>query len=85
MVQVKTNSGFVIEFDEARADNMEFLDALTDADENIANAGRAIALLLGKEGRAALYDHVRAEDGRVPINAVASEFLEILEKAELKN
>lgn len=85
MVEVKTNSGFVIEFDEARADNMEFLDALTDADENIANAGRAISLLLGKEGRAALYDHVRTEDGRVPINAVASEFLEILEKAELKN
>ena len=37
--------------------------------------------------KAALYDHVRAEDGRVPIEAAAKELAEIFVSAgkELKN
>lgn len=69
------SNGFAYEFDETVADDMEFLDVLAAvmADES-SNQERLIAasklgdMLLGKEQKKALYDHIKAEHGgRVPV------------------
>lgn len=68
------SNGFAYEFDETAADDMEFLDtlAVVMADES-SNQARLIAasklgdMLLGKEQKQRLYDHIRREHGRVPV------------------
>lgn len=74
----KTTSGFAYEIDENVLDNMELVDALAEAqDDNPITISRACVLLLGKETRAKLYDHLRTPDGRVPIEGVSNAIIEI--------
>lgn len=79
---MKTTSGFEIEIPQERFDNAELLDALSDlnAGDSIA-VSRVLSLLLGKEDKKRLYDHCRAEDGRVPVGALATEIEEIFNSA----
>lgn len=79
MKTIKTNSGFEIELDENTLNNMELLDALTDLnDGDGSQLSRIIPMILGKDGRKKLYDHLRLPDGRVPADAVDSELGEIM-------
>lgn len=81
-MKVKTTTGFECEIDTAAMNDMEVLDLVVRIDEGDALAySPFLTKLLGKENKARLYDHVRAEDGRVPIEAVATEVGEILELA----
>ena len=76
-----TKTGFAYELDEAAADDMRLVDALavcmseeSDSFETISAASRAAELLLGKEQKRALYDHVgKSHGGRVPAEALFSE------------
>lgn len=78
MTKVKTASGFVCEIEESALDDMQMLDDLVAIDAgNITAFPRVITRLLGQEGRERLYDHLRAEDGRVPIEAFGAELGEI--------
>ncbi len=79
---MKTTSGFEINIDQSRFDNAELLDALSDlnAGDSLA-VSRVLSLLLGKEEKKRLYDHCRAEDGRVPVSALATEIEEIFNQA----
>ena len=69
-----TSTGFVYEYDEARLDDMRFVDVLAvvvDPEapqfDKIAGASRLIEMLLGREMKAALYEHSgKAHEGRVP-------------------
>lgn len=78
MTKVKTSSGFEIELSEDTMNNMELLDALADlsAGDGIQLC-RIIPMVLGKEGKKRLYDHLRLPDGRVPADAVDREIGEI--------
>lgn len=79
MIEGKTKSGFVYSIDENNVDQ-EFLDALSEADEgNPLKVSKALRLLLGEEQRKRLYDHLRNEKGKVPVQAVSEAFLDILE------
>lgn len=74
----ETASGFVYQIDENVLDNMELVDALAEAqNDNPITISRACELLLGKETRAKLYDHLRTPDGRVPIAGVSNTIIEI--------
>ncbi|MCD7838129.1 MAG: hypothetical protein LUG65_04380 [Clostridiales bacterium] len=77
-----TKSGFSFSVDEvaAAADNMELLDALAEmeSDNDPLAVSRVCRLLLGRDTRKALYDHLRTEDGRVPVAQVVAELLEIM-------
>lgn len=80
---MKTATGFEYEVNQKALNNMELLDAFADlqASENdITAMVRIINLLLGKEAKARLYDHVREEDGRVPVEKVSQELAEIFSK-----
>lgn len=77
MLEIKTSSGFEIEINEQVLDNMELVDALSELEENEFAISKVTFLVLGKEGKKRLYDHLRREDGTVPVQKVADEIGEI--------
>lgn len=89
MVKGTTKSGFSFEIDPSKVDDMEFLERLGAADNDITKMPGIIAEVLGAEQRAKLYDHMRNDSGNVPIGATITEFQEILtianESEEAKN
>lgn len=87
MLKGKTKTGFVFEIDEKRLDNMELLDAIAEMEnDNIIALSNVSQLLLGKEQRKALYDHIRDEDGTVPSKSFSDELVNIFESVkEIKN
>ena len=77
-MNVTLKDGFVLEVADDAADNMELVDALADTqDEDPLAMSRVCLLVLGKTQRKALYDHLRCEDGRVPVAAVNDVLTEI--------
>lgn len=77
MIKGKTSSGFEYAIDPAALDNMELVDAIAEADENYLAVSKVIRLLLGDDQRKKLYDHLRTEQGTVPVAAVKDALLEI--------
>lgn len=76
----KTASGFAFSLPADAADNMELLDALAEAmDEKPLAISRVCRIFLGEDTRAALYEHLRAPDGRVPAAAAMQELTEIFQ------
>lgn len=74
----KLKSGFTFEVDDKALDNMELIDAMAEAeDDNPQRFSKAVLLLLGKDQRNKLYNHLRTDDGRVPIESVSNAFVEI--------
>lgn len=77
MIKSKTSSGFEFQLEEHILDNMELLDTIVEADENPALIPKIVNMVLGKEDKKRLYNHLRTEKGNVPIMAVAAEVAEI--------
>ncbi len=79
MKQIVLNNGFAVEVDENVIDNMELVDALAEMkdDDDPLGISKVTKLLLGKKQRKALYDAVRTEDGRVPLNEISHAIEEI--------
>lgn len=81
-----TKTGFPYELDEAAADDMRLVDALSvcmseesDSFETISAASRAAELLLGKAQKKALYDHIgKGHGGRVPSVELMNELEDIM-------
>lgn len=79
-MQITTKSGFVCDVDPDVINNMELIDALAELQGGNKLAYPTVCLLvLGKETRAKLYDHLRNEAGRVPMQDVDRELTEIME------
>lgn len=81
-MKITLDDGFSIDVDEARLDNMELVEAISDLteEENPLALARVARHLLGREGKTQLYAHFRTEDGRVPTAAVSGAVGEILQK-----
>lgn len=77
MISGKTKSGFEYSIDSNVMDNMELLDAVAEIDSNPLALSKVLKMVLGDEQRKALYDHLRQEDGRVPVKAVSEEITDI--------
>ena len=82
-----TKTGFEYEIDDERLDNMELIDALAAADNgNPLAISQVCLLLLGEKCRKDLYNHLRTEEGNVPIEAVSNALLDIINNSkETKN
>lgn len=78
----KTKSGFVYCIPEKRIRNMELLDALTELETNGAALHEVLKLLLDDDAKRKLYDHVRDEDGTVPVEAVMMEIYDMLQNGK---
>lgn len=80
MLKGKTPSGFVFLISESRMENMEMLDALAALDRGDGTQlSNVLRLLFTPEQKASLYDHVRLEDGTVPISRITEEISAIFE------
>ena len=75
---MKTKSGYTCEVDPEVLNDMELVDAIADLEGNPLAISKICRKLLHKEDIARLYDHVRTESGRVPMEAVTDEITEIL-------
>lgn len=75
----ETKTGFKFEVDTELLDDAEFLEMWKDAQEDGLKAFDVIEVLLGKEQKKRLYDHVRNDKGRVPVDLVTDELGDIIE------
>lgn len=82
-MKIKTKSGFVCDVDERMAADWDFVDALVDCESpdptlRVIATRNCIKMLLGKEGAAALAEHVKDEHGVKNIATMLFEFKEIM-------
>ena len=78
-----TSSGFVFELPDDVMNDMELFEDLRDMDRGDATAMVSVVQRLMGDQKKALYDHLRTESGRVPIDKVTNEILEIF--SQIKN
>ena len=82
----KTSTGFEFDIEDERLDDMELVDIMAEIDENPLLMPKLCKMLLGEEQKKRLYDHLRSEDGRVPIEATTNAIQEIFTSpGDLKN
>lgn len=86
MIKGKTKSGFEYEIPKDNLNNYELVEALGGLEENPLLIAKTVDLLLGKELKEKLKDHLRAENGTVPTDKLSEEIMEIFnEQNETKN
>jgi hypothetical protein len=90
MVEGKTKTGFKYSVDEDVLDDAELLEQLVSIQEDGLGLFKVMEKMLGKEQKAALYEHCRNKKGKVSIESVGNElndiFTDLSEKsAEVKN
>lgn len=86
MKEIKIECGFACELQENVLDNMELLERLVEVEEgHPAALIPALDMILGQEQRNALYDHLRTEDGRVPVKDTTRALAQIIKAAGAKN
>ena len=83
MIEGVTKSGFKFAYDEKLMDDFEIVDAIADIISEepsrlLSGLSTFVGKILGGVGKKELYDHIRTEDGRVPVAAVEAEVMEIL-------
>jgi len=79
MIKGTTESGFKFQIDPEDVNDIEFLERLGIAfNDDITKVPGILTEILGADQRKRLYDHLRNERGKVPIDAVMDEFGEIL-------
>lgn len=75
---MKTKSGFEFEINESALDDFELFDLLAQADDGNGMAiPKVLRKMFDKETVKRLYDHLRAEKGNVPLQAINDEILDI--------
>lgn len=79
----KTTSGFEYEIDGESLDDYELLEDLCELDNgNTAKITSVLNRLLGKEQKEHLKEHLRTENGRVPMSKMMIEIEEIFKNAK---
>ena len=81
-----TSTGFAFKFDERNADDMRMVELIALGDDETASefqklaaSSKVLEMLLGKEQKAALYDHIgKSNDGRVPLADLLKAMAEIM-------
>ena len=81
-----TSTGFAYEFDEQNADDMRMIELIAISDDDgatefqkLSASTKILEMLLGKEQKAALYEHIgQAHNGRVPIADLMKALNEIM-------
>lgn len=80
--KVTTESGYTVSVEEEKLDDMRFVDALAELQENGLALPRVMNMVFTEEDKKRLYDHVATDDGRVPIEKATAEFCEVLRELE---
>jgi hypothetical protein len=78
MITGKTRSGFEFEIEDEALDDYEMLEKLSEIDKgNTQYVTDVVEMLLGKEQKDALKDHLRNERGRVTAHAMTETITDI--------
>lgn len=87
MVKGELKSGFKFELDDEAMDDIEFVELLADAETSVTPIPKIATIALGKEQYKKLKDHLRNENGRVPVSVINEALSEMFENAdaEIKN
>lgn len=90
MLKGTTSSGFGYEIDPSVGNDYRVLDAISDAQygtdsEKVMASVRLTNLVLGKEGKRRLFNHLAEEGGRVPTEKVVHEITEIFKAIAANN
>lgn len=78
MITGTTKSGFTFSVPEDVVNDMELFEALCDLDDGDATAVVPVVRRVLGNQKKALYDHLRTDAGRVPVDKVAEEIADIL-------
>lgn len=80
MTHITTQSGFELDLDESRLNDMEMFDSIVALEDgDTTQIPRILNRLLGAGTKKELYNHCRLEDGRVPIETVYGELKSIFD------
>lgn len=82
MITGKTKSGFAFEIEEDAFNDMELFEALCDLDEGKATAAASVCRRILGDRKKALYEHLRTESGRVPMDKVMEEIADMIAAAK---
>lgn len=82
-----TSTGFEFAFNEQNADDMRMVELIAISDDDnasdfqkLAASSKILEMLLGKDQKAALYDHIgQFHDGRVPVGDLMEALKEIMD------
>lgn len=86
MIEGKTKSGFEYQVPKENLDNYELVEVLSEMEENPLLIVRTVDLLLGKEQRNKLKDHLRTKSGVVSTEKMSEEIMQIFNSQEkIKN
>lgn len=83
-IKGKTQSGFAYEIEEARLNNYELLETIGELEDNPMVISKMVVMLLGKEQTNKLKDHLRDEEGLVPVEKMTEEITEIFQSQAVK-
>lgn len=79
---MKTSTGFEFEIVDGAFDDWELIELIAEvSDGNGLKVPAVLKKLLGSEQAAALKEHVRGGDGRVTVEAMNAEIMDIMEQA----
>lgn len=86
-ITVTTDTGFKCDVNRDALNDVELLDDIIDMNNGeLISVHRIVDKVIGKEQRAALYDHVRDEQGVVKLDAISAELTNIFDAVkDLKN
>ena len=83
-IKGKTQSGFAYEIEEARLNNYELLETIGELEDNPMVISKMVIMPLGKEQTNKLKDHLRDEEGLVPVDKMTEEITEIFQSQAVK-
>ena len=79
-MKVTTKTGFECEINPDVMDDMEVLDLVVRIEKaDVLAYPPFLDKIFERDTKTRLYDHIRTEDGRVPISAIGQEVSDILE------
>lgn len=83
MISGKTESGFKFQIDDQALNDMELIEELLKVDSgDITALPGVLKALLGEKQKKKLYDHVRTDAGRVPMDLLAKEVTDIFKASK---
>lgn len=78
-MHVQTAAGFEWDMDPDVMDDILVIEDLAALDQgDLLKVPEVLRRLLGETGKQALYEHLKTEEGRVPISAVSAALAEII-------
>ncbi|HZK44368.1 MAG TPA: hypothetical protein VFC73_08835 [Syntrophomonadaceae bacterium] len=87
MIKGKTSSGFEFAISKDVKNDYELIENLGELEDNPVILGKIVNQILGKEQTTQLKNHIRSENGIVPIDKMTQEIIEIFKNSgeEIKN